>query len=376
MDRRINAVKGVAILLIVAFHTMGLLPLNRIFFDAYYRLVYPQFIPNISELIPPVHSVKDVVVAVMSIIGGSGYQGVHLFIIASGLVLTLSFLEKGIKLRQWYLRRAERVLPMYWLSLFVVFMVLQGTHLYYTYVPATSPLAMVLQALGLHVFVPEFFYGLNGPLWYIGLLFQLYLVFPFLMRLFDRWSPAQIFLCSVLVTVVFRLAGIYYIDQFHPYFAFGAFFPCRLAEFVFGITFAFHIKRRSENWIGHLYKLAIPLYLCGILLHCSKPTTAISDTVIGISLFLILWRVAQRLSALALNGLDFLGRRSLGIFIFHAPILKPAYELLSQLGISNRYLIFCLIIVIATVCGIVIDMSIAETQKAVTERFAKKLSAT
>ncbi len=374
MDRRINAVKGVAILLIVAFHTMGLLPLTRQFFDTYFSLVYPQFRPSISELIPPLHSLKDMVIAVMSIIGGSGYQGVHLFIIASGLVLTLSFFKKGIKLRQWYLRRAERILPMYWLSLFVVFMVLQGTNLYYTYVPATSALAMVLQVFGLHVFFPEFFYGLNGPLWYIGLLFQFYLVFPFLIRLFDRWSPSQIFLCSVLVTVFFRLAGIYYIDRFHPYFAFGAFFGCRLAEFVFGITFAFHIRRRSENWISLLYRLAIPLYLCGILLHCSKPTTAISDTVIGISLFLILWRVVQRLSSLVMNGLDLLGRHSLGIFLFHAPMLKPAYELLSGLGIGNRYIIFCLIIVVATACGTVIDMSLAETQKAVTKRFSKKLS--
>ena len=375
MHNRINAIKGMAILLIVAFHAIGLYPFASLFFTTYRKLVFPENIPNISELIPPIYGLKDVVVAVLSIVGGSGYQGVNVFIIVSGLVLTLSFFRKGIKLRQWYLRRAERILPMYWLSLFIVFALSQGMHVYYTYPPQTSPIAMILQILCLHVLVPKFFHGLNGPLWYMGLLFQLYLVFPFLIKLFNRWKPSQIFVCSVLITVVFRLVGIYGIYEFHPYFAHGAFFMCRLAEFVFGIAFAFHIQNRTENWIDPLRRLAIPLYLCGVLLHCSKLTTALSDTVIGISLFLILWSLVHHLSSLVLDGFAFLGRHSLGIFLFHFPLLRPAYELLSQLGISNQYLIYCLMVVVVAACGTVIDMAIDETQKAATRFFARKSTA-
>lgn len=53
-----------------------------------------------------------------------GWQGVHLFIVLSGFGLTYSCLKKNetISWKHWYIRRAERILPVYWLlSLFGFF---------------------------------------------------------------------------------------------------------------------------------------------------------------------------------------------------------------------------------------------------------------
>ena len=375
MKLRLDSVKGIAILLIVAFHVSAL-PLNILPQSSVYsRLVLPKRTPSVSDLIAPFLDLNDLILGLPGIVSSLGYQGAHVFIIASGLGLTLSFLKKGIQLRQWYLRRAQRVLPTYWLSLIVLIVFF----LYFPYTTTTRLLTtFVLQVLCLHVLVPGFFYGFlfNNPQWFVGLLFQLYLFFPALIKLFKRWSPLQIFLLSVLVTAVFRLIGLYYVDQYHPQFSAGAVFLCRLAEFVFGMTFAYHLASRPQNWIGYLSKLAVPLYLCGILLHCSKPTNALSDTVIGISLFLLLWTMVRYLPSPVLKGLAFWGRHSLGIFIFHSLLLWPAYALIIHIGIGTEstYLFFLCQFLICLTASTIIDIGVARVQGAVSNHFSRNAS--
>ena len=366
MENRLDAIKGAAILLIVANHLRKFLPYSMV----YAQLVLPQSTPSVSDLIAPLLDLKYLVFVVPGMISGLGYQGAHLFLIASGFGLTLSFLRKGIQLRRWYLRRAERILPMYWLSL-VILLVL---FLYYSDEPRTRILtAFVLQVLCVHILVPAFFHGflINAPHWFIGLLFQFYLFFPLLVKLFKRWKPLQIFLLSVLITAIVRLIGLYYLNQFHMRFSVGAVFLCRLAEFVFGMTFAYHIASRPQNWIIFLSRFAIPFYFFGILLHCSKPTSALSDTVIGISLFLFLWSLASYVPSLVLRGIVFLGRHALGIFIFHSFFIRPAYLLVSQIGIRNNYLMFFCMLLICVAVGTIVDMLVARVQGAIFEHLAK-----
>jgi len=355
--------------MIVANHLRRLLPFSAL----YGQLVLPQSVPNISDLIAPLLVPGDLIFVLPGMISGLGYQGAHLFIIASGLGLTLSFLKKGIQLRKWYLRRAQRILPMYWLSL-IIFL---GLFLRFSDESLTRIFtAFILQVLCLHTLVPNFFHGfrINAPHWFIGLLFQFYLVFPLLIKVFKRWSPLQIFLFSVLVTVVFRLVGLYYLNQFHPRFAVGAVFLCRLAEFVFGMTFAYHIASRSQAWINFLSKPAIPLYICGILLNCSKPTSALSDTVIGISLFLFLWSFIRYMPSLLQRGLAFLGQHAFGIFIFHSLFIWPSYPVVRQMGIENRYLFTLCQLLFCITAGTLADIIVARVQGAVSMRLASRPS--
>jgi len=370
MESRLDAIKGAAIVLIVANHLRNLLPSSLV----YAQLVLPQSTPSVSDLIEPILGVKKLIFVMPAMISGLGYQGAHLFLIASGFGLTLSFLRKGIHLRRWYLRRAERILPMYWLSL-VILLVL---FLHFSDEPRSRILtAFILQVLGVHILVPAFFHGfrINAPHWFIGLLFQFYLVFPLLVKLFKRWKPSQIFFLSVLVTVLCRLLGLYYLNQFHMRFSVGAVFACRLAEFVFGMTFAYHIAAYPQSWINVLRRLAVPLYLFGILLHCSKPTSALSDTVIGISLFLFLWSFASYLPSLMLRGAVFLGRHALGIFVFHSLFIRPVYLLVSQIGVRDNHLMFLSLLLICVAAGIIVDMLVARVQGAVFEHFARSAAA-
>jgi peptidoglycan/LPS O-acetylase OafA/YrhL len=374
MNKRIDWVRGAAILLIVGFHTIRDSGLAEFFNQTYGQLETIAYIPPLAKLVPTIGSARGLLVTVISIVCGLGYQGVHLFLVTSGMVLTLSFMRKGMDVRKWYLRRAERILPMYWTSLVVVYVLLQWFDLYARFIgPKTSLLAMLLQAAGLHVLAPNFFYGLNPPVWFIGLLLQLYLVFPLLIGRAERHGPTRVFLFALLVTIVSRLIGQLFLLQLRPQFTLGGFFGFRLAEFVFGMAIAYHIGGRRLTWINWLQWLALPLYLCGITLHCFRATVTLSDPVMGISLFLLLWTAARCAPSLVAGPLVFLGRHSLGIFLFHYPLLKPLYIGFRSLGIHNGYVVFACVIVAVLAIGVLIDIAFGKAQQAVTEYVAAYL---
>jgi peptidoglycan/LPS O-acetylase OafA/YrhL len=370
MNERLDAIKGIAILWVVAFHMLLLPPFHSSFLFTYCSFIYPRAIPPISGLIPQIHSLKELLIALISIASSFGYQGVHVFFIASGFGLTVSFLEKGIKLPQWYLRRARRILPMYWLSLAVsIFLQRSELHALPAWELSKFIKGVLLHAACLHVLVPEYFYSINPAVWYMGLLLQFYLSFPYLCKLVARYGPSRVFAFSVIATVTFRLLGIYWIDQFHPYFSLGAFFGCRLAEFVFGIAFAYYIKNHSPAWANIPLLIAMPLYFCGILFHCSILTTAMSDMTIGISVFMILWHISRHFKPFLLKKLSFIGRRSFGIFLFHYALWNPAYELIRQIGVQNIYLIYFLLIIILSATGILIDVMENQVQNRIARGF-------
>lgn len=336
---------------------MLLPPFRSSFALIYCSLLYPRSVPPLSGLIAPIFRSRESLISLASIASSFGYQGVHVFLIASGFGLTVSFLGKGMKLPQWYLRRARRILPMYWISL-VVSIILQYSdmHLLPSWKLSRFTMDSILHALGLHVFVPEYFYSINPAVWYMGLLLQLYLFFPYLSKLIARCGPTRILALSIVTTVIFRFLGVYWIDRFHPYFSFGAFFGCRLAEFVFGMSFAYHVKNHVPAWVNIPLFIAIPLYFCGILFHCSMLTTAMSDMTIGISLFMILWHGSRHFPSLLSKNLSFMGRHSFGIFLFHYALWNPAYELIRRTGVQNTYLIYILLIMILLATGTLIDV--------------------
>src|SRR3712207_1832846 len=68
------------------------------------------------------------VVLVHAVHGWFGWQGVHVFILLGGFTLTYACLrrEKQLTWGQWLRRRAERILPAYWLVATAGFLVVCG----------------------------------------------------------------------------------------------------------------------------------------------------------------------------------------------------------------------------------------------------------
>ncbi|HIT01031.1 MAG TPA: acyltransferase [Candidatus Faecaligallichristensenella faecipullorum] len=133
----------------------------------------------------------------------TGYIQVDQMLMLSGFLLTLPYLRSRVEKSPWpgwkdfYFKRAVRILPSYWASLLIVLVVYTACGGRYD-----SPGAL-LYDLAMHLgFVHNLSYAslvatpLNGVLWTLAVEVQFYLIFPLLIRGFVK-KPL---LCYVLMT--------------------------------------------------------------------------------------------------------------------------------------------------------------------------------
>lgn len=117
----------------------------------------------------------DVADTIWSAIGGAGVSG---FILLSGFGLTYGLLAKGvttIDLISFFWKRFLRVIPLYYIGLFTYLLVVE-------LVPLSNLLSHLLLV---HTFFEEFSRN-PGSLWFVGLITQCYVVFPFAYKLLLR----------------------------------------------------------------------------------------------------------------------------------------------------------------------------------------------
>lgn len=108
----------------------------------------------------------------------AGELGVHIFLFCSGFGLTLSAVQRHLVAQSYWRQRFVRIYPLYLISLLIyIFFVghLQGFNFF-------------IHASFLHSFFLNFSH-VPEPLWFMGVLFQLYFVFPPLLQVLirSRW---------------------------------------------------------------------------------------------------------------------------------------------------------------------------------------------
>jgi len=127
----------------------------------------------------------------------NGYLGVDLFFLITGFLLTLPWFrhaDAGLAAPDWrrfYLRRARRILPAYYVQLALLFFV--ALPLLHPSIWMESTL-IVLQNLGAHFTflhytnpVTSASLTVNGALWTLAIEMQYYLLVPLVAPLFVRW---------------------------------------------------------------------------------------------------------------------------------------------------------------------------------------------
>lgn len=164
-----------------------------------------------------------------------GVVGVNLFIIASGVGLTVSSNRKRIGYLSFFKKRVVKIFPYYWFVLvgILLFELLFGHQVnYFDY---------FVHFLGINNFFPEYVLTISAPFWFIGTIFQLYLLFPFVFQLSKKIHPILLLSLAVLLKV--------YVDPFLvDFFAGGRFFTEYIVDFVFGIVIGNIIVKRSLSY--------------------------------------------------------------------------------------------------------------------------------
>src|SRR5262249_55559799 len=154
-----------------------------------------------------------------------------------GFGLTWGLLGRGagkaLPLRRFWRRRADRIYPLWWAAhaLFLVPCLLVGRGLD----PRESTFWIDLLAIRV---TPYELYYFAPAWWYVGLIVQLYAVYPFLWAALRRLGAARFLLLALAVSFAVRGAGLLVFHDYLDAWSRGAIFITRLPEFALGMALA------------------------------------------------------------------------------------------------------------------------------------------
>ena len=263
-------------------------------------------------------------------IGWLGDQGVGLFIIMSGFGLTWGLLAKHqeqLETSKFYQRRLVRLYPMWW-SLHII--ALAATYItgLQLGISIHDP-NFYLSFIGFRA-TPSTFYYFSLAWWYVGLLIQLYLIYPFLWFLLKHIGATRLLLLSIVLGFVARFAVILSGINVGINLT-GAIFVTRLPEFVMGICFAAwladHQAKVNQLVTSYPFLLgSILLYICGTFLSFTWAGMVVSPffVTVGASGFLysLFSKSKIKPTNFAMSALAWLGIHSYALYLVHFTLIE------------------------------------------------------
>ncbi len=257
----------------------------------------------------------------------AGYQGVGLFLFASGAALAMAHARRSEPPLAFYRRRAARLLPPYYLA---VALTVAATWALATwsrpmldgvpYHPGPASLVAAVTLVGRLWSVPL---SQSPPpsAWFVVLIAQLYLLFPLLWRARLRLGGAGLAVVALAVTVVSResvhlvLAGLVHRPQDETYWL-SILAPARLFEFAAGVAAAPWLARLSPRSLAWLAAPGLVAWLAGSAME-GGALSPVSTSLIVAGAAAAGASVATLVGAVPLvgPGLRWVGRRSLEVFL-------------------------------------------------------------
>ncbi len=337
----IDILRGLAILWVMVFHLWG---------DMTYHLgdtpdLYSNFRDRVLEgrPLPALTSLGELIL-------GQGYMGVPLFMILSGLSMTMNAYRRGEPgILRGYAARFRRILPVYWGGVLLIVVAVAAVALLQMLVDGGSyqhqwfnvRLAVVAPRI-IHwddvawamTIVPWVFQGKIatitpvpvGSLWFVELLLQYYLIFPFALILLRKIGPWYFALAGIAITIAARSA---YVPWSHESLQAAraaryleTLSPFRASEFLIGMSIGHLLACRREQvaeWvkspldIGGLLVIAVMLVLGGVVLAPEGDPQLVASHVmaqVGLALLILplLFKAPGRLEVTILaRALVFLG---------------------------------------------------------------------
>ncbi len=282
---------------------------------------------------------------------GLGYLGVHLFLLLSGFCLAYAFVgpkQKPLILREFFIRRATRILPAYYAAL-LLFTVLA--------MPFTMR-DLLWQTLThvtmTHNVFPATVLAINGAFWSLGLECQLYLLFPVLILLIRRKGMLPVMAAVLLMQIVFRsIVAHYYGTEWNETMRVAWSLPGRMGDFTLGILAAMLVLDPKLYTIALKLKANAPM-----LTFASFALGMLAKHRIGVSAWqtdlafdcafgsLLIWSsegrtpdgrasIASRL--MSWRPLCRLGEKSYSVYLIHVLPLRLVVNALRSHNVSARH---------------------------------------
>lgn len=358
----IDVLRGLAILWVVLFHLWG----DIVFFPPPPSQYYDRLWTQVEHGGP-----WQVFTAVTDVVFRDGYQGVPLFMLLSGVALTLAAYRSGPRrsLRQWArfsLSRFRKLLVPYWFGcafavgvMAVIAWVRVERHGgdfvdTFTHGVTTAKHARVVidpgMTMAAFTIVPRlirqhWFFAPSGALWFVVLLAQYYLLFPLLFTAMRRAGVLAVLGAALVVTLASNVALVAAEGPLELNFRFVVGLAnFRIFEFVLGMAIGWMLA--SGRPAGLLRMLAdgpaiVMNVAAGFFLHTAGdlidstygPWQGVGDTLIISGLALMALPLLVRLrgpAPVALRPVAFVGVISYAVLIVNDPLRMVASELRNE----------------------------------------------
>ena len=276
----------------------------------------------------PIDSAWSLTANFLRTIGWGGNLAVAFFLLASGFGLTWSALRGGGELNalRFLNRRASRIFPLWWTAHFVL---LAPAAMVGFQISLADP-QFYLSLLGIRITASQFFYGIPAW-WFIPVMLQLYLVFPFAFcAVHSNWRRPL--LALMVACTILRGVGLFYFDDYLHAWSCGAIFISRFPEFALGMWVAFEcwhhpeqVENRMLRWwmmpaglLGIIVAYAISVSVLGCVFAHSL--AAISGFVLAYQATLVDGK-SLVVSRIVKPAIEWLSSHTLSIFLAHHPIV-------------------------------------------------------
>ena len=317
----INSIKGFAILWIFLVHFIERFMAGSNFGNP--GLGWPPLAERIAQLAPlQISGLRGIIINTLRYIGWLGDQGVQLFLIVAGFTLTWSYLKRiNFSLSDFYKRRLFRILPLWWLyhGLFIFLYIFSNRGL------SPGNWRTWVSFAGAR-FIPDVLYYFSPAWWFIGLLLQVYFIFPFIFYFLRKYSYIKFFLIISVPALIIRFAGLFYFSTYLDWWSRGGIFITRLPEIAFGMVFAkmlFDNPERIYHWLRSwkVSIIAIFIYIIGNIASFSLGGMSIALLFTGVGSFILLFQFFSIIVNNKKNIIGWFGKNSYSIFLFHHPVI-------------------------------------------------------
>ena len=275
-----------------------------------------------------------------------GWIGVDLFFVLSGFLITSILLRTRNKrdyFKNFYIRRSLRIFPLYFLFLLLFYI---GLQLFFHDRSATSAYTYYTKhQLWFVGFLQNWLIIKEGPppepylihFWSLAVEEQFYLAWPFMIFFIKEMQKVKIFLMIIiLAALVIRCSLWLYQLPNQPYYynSFARFDSLAAGSF---LAINFFEKRTLSTWTKRLAYLAFSILLCTAWLgfhnfeHNSLLFATFGYSASAFFFAVICEECLHRKSFLHLSFLQYLGRISYGIYVYHLPVFLAGTSVLKQL---------------------------------------------
>jgi len=321
----LNGIRAIASLIVVIWHT-----------DQFSRLFHLQSIGFYKK--------------------GMAEHAVDLFFVLSGFLITYLLLvekekTKTINFKKFYLRRINRIWPIYYISIFLSFILI-----YFNIVPEINSLStsffLYFFLLANFAYVFNFAISSITPLWSVGVEEQFYLIWPYIVKKTSNYL--KVFTSLVFLYLIVKVILYYVIGPSSNWFQLICF--TRIDIMFLGAIGAYLVYS-IHKWLKLIFRVEVEIVawlvlLISVLYQPIHLISFLDKEINSIFYFIIILNISSNPNSiinLENKFMNFIGKISYGIYVYHMIVIYILSFYISKFDMQTNYLLMTSSVMASTI---------------------------